>query len=210
MILREEHDAPAVATRALQTLVAAGIPRDEAGQLAVAVGAAAAAHAWPQDEMDYRLARTLHQLGHAEASRTLLAHAVGPDVLARAGAERILVAPPDLFPLIRAGMLRAVAGDAWRLDAAALGRPDVPMELAYLRLVEVLSERLLPLWESSEGRGELALAGWRGHARAFAANRRAAARRCRAWRRDLAEALTLRARRRGWTSSPRVILAEPI
>lgn len=212
MILSDEHDAPACAARVLDTLESAGLARETAAQLAVAAGAASVLHAWPQPELEFRLARTLHQLGHADASRLLLRRALGERSLSRSAGSTasLLEAPPELFPLLRAGALRATGDGAWSLDAAALGRPDFPLELAYARLIGVFSDHLLPLWAPSQGRGELVLAGWRDHARHFSASRRDTARRCRAWRRDLADALRVRAQRRGWPLSPSVLLAEPV
>ena len=206
MILREEQEMSAAAARALQALEEAGIARETAAHLAVAAGAAAATNSWPPAELDFRLARALHQLGHADASRALLARALPRNE----NSDNIFSVPPELFPLFRAGALRSAGENAWRLDAAALEKPDAPLELSYARLIELFAARLLPLWENSQGRGELALAGWREHARNFSPARRAAAHRCRAWRRDLAEALNRRALNRGWPASPRVILAEPI
>jgi hypothetical protein len=213
MILAGEYDVNSIAARALAVLDQTGIARETAVHLAVAVAAFSSSGVWSQSELEFRLARALNGIGHADAARVLLRNALGPradDHSDGSRAEKILSAPPDLFPLIRAGALRAAEENAWRLDASALSRPDVPLELSYARLIDFFSARLLPLWEESQGRGELALTGFRGHARSFTSNRRDAARRCRAWRRDLADALSTRASNRGWPAAPRVVLAEPV
>ncbi len=207
MILRDEHNPAASAALAMSALTEAGVAPETATQVALAVGAAAATNAWSQPEMDFRLARTLHQLGHAEASRAMLRRAIPK---CDADAAAILSAPAELLPLLRAGLLRAAGENSWRLDASALVKSEVAHELTYARLLETFADRLLPLWDSSGGRGVLALAGWRDHARLFGANRRAVARCCRSWRRDLDATLNRRALRRGWAASPCVILAEPL
>lgn len=207
MILREDQSAPEAAARALDALAKAGVAPDTAAQLAIAVGAAAVTESWPLTELDFRLARVLWQLGHDDASLALLQRAI-PD--GRGVSHELLAVPPDLFPLVRSGVLRASAENIWRLDGAAVTRPDVPNELAYARLLSVFADMLAPLWDSAKGSGRLELAGWRHHARLFHSNRRAAARCYRAWRRDIADALGGKAGRRGWEATPDVVIAEPL
>ena len=209
MILHEDSCCAATTERALAALAAAGVSPEMAGQCAFAAGLAAETNDWPQAELELRLARTLHKLGQTAEACALLAH-IFPRTKDKHDAEKIITAPPELFPLIRAGALRHDGEDSWILDAAALQKTDTPLELSYALLFEVFASNLLPLWSGTNGRGTLSLAGWRKHAETLSPNPRDAARRCRAWRRDLADALHRKSRTIGWPGSPTVVLAEPV
>lgn len=192
---------------AFRALFEAGLPEAQAREVAIAAGMAAMERGWEASELHFHLARLLHEQGQENFAGALLIRALPG---ANAPAEAALKIPPELFPLLRSGVLKPSGGDAWRLDAGALASPGEGLELAYARLVEVFSHQLIGLWRESGGRGRLELAGWREHARKFSRRRGESERRCREWRRDLEDALERRARVMGWAQSPSVVFAEPI
>ena len=202
------HDEQLVAERALERLVEIGVAPETAFQIAKAVAANEAAAAWDSAELDFRLARALDQLGYGDASRALLQQAV--PVQAAASPENLLRVPPAVLPLLRAGILRECGDNVWKLDGSAVAKLGVPHELSYARLLEIFAANLPPLWDATQGRGTLSLSGWLDHAAIFHPRRRSAVRHCRDWRRDISESLERKGRLRGWTTSPEVVIADPM
>lgn len=202
------HDEQLVAQQALERLTEVGVAHETAVQIAQAVAANESAAAWDAAELNFRLARALDQLGCDEASQALLRRAVPEKASASPG--NLLRVPPEVLPLLRAGILRDCGDDAWMLDGSAVAKLDVPYELAYARLLEIFAANLPPLWDATRGRGTLSLSGWLDHAAMFHPRRRSAVRRCRDWRRDLSESLQRKGRLRGWTDFPEVVIADPI
>ena len=207
MILETDNEPAEIAEHAMRLLDAAGVERETAAQLAIAVAVASREPTWQMSQMEFLLARALQRLQREDAAERLLARVLPGR---RIDLDACLAAPPELLPLLRSGALAPAGSGQWRLDGSRIRPPDTAGELDYASLFTRLARLLAPLWHEQAASTRLEMSGWTGHASRLYRRRADVSRCCRRWRDDLEAALRLRHAEAGVETTPSVILGDPV